>query len=173
MLPADAFDAGRNQVEVYAVTGDALVPLSRLAYTFDRKPNGKIARIHRSDGEVFTVEGTKSGLRGSFGVAIFENGELKLQGWAADVKGGRPADGILFLVGEDERVFLGTTGVRRQDLVRRFDGQKSLRGSGFQCVFELGVESEREVTPVRAFGLFGSRALELPHGTRSDWVAPR
>jgi hypothetical protein len=80
--------------------------------------------------------------------------KLVVSGWAADRRGGRPADCVLAFAG-GRLLGAGPPTASRPDVARLYASEVDLSG------FRLAVKgSERR--PVRVFGVAGRRATELP-----------
>jgi hypothetical protein len=160
-LPEAAFREGANDVQVYAVAGDALAPLGGTG----AKPDATLTESTLElvgRGELPIVPAAVDGLVEDW---YFERDAVRFGGWAGDVEAGAPAEQVLVFA-DGELVYSGTPGVGRADLGRRYPG---LGRSGF--VFDLPEELVGDGGDVglRFFAVRGNTASELAYARGFPW----
>jgi len=168
-LPESAFDAGANDVEIFAIDR----PEGRTVLTpLGGSSAGRYALVSE-DGTAFVVDarGTRVPLAAGAVDGLVEDwfverDSVRFGGWAGDVEARLTADRVLVFAG-DELVGSGTPRVGRADLGQRYPG---LGRSGF--VFDLPrdrVGEGSETTPLRFVAIRGDRASELGYARGFPW----
>jgi hypothetical protein len=157
-VPPDAFRAGSNTLELFAIEGSGVD--RRLVRLETARPDdyrlvddGGTARIAGAGGEARVQPGRVYGY-----VDLVERDDegLRLVGWAVDGVGAEPVERVLAFQGE-RLVGQARPALARPDVVRRFK-EPALARSGFDIrAIGRGVELD----DLRVFGLSGNVAGEL------------
>jgi hypothetical protein len=160
LVPDSAFRPGRNGVAVYRLerAGGQTV-LASLGgssggptFALEATPAGEV--IRSSGGSAIRV--VPGAVQGAFDAADVESSELRLSGWAADVRRTRPRERVVvFAAGHF--VASSSTRVERPDL----GGGIARSGFDLRLPLERVVGSGPGPTKVRVFGVVGGVASEL------------
>ena len=95
------------------------------------------------------------------------DGNATIYGWAADVKGRRPASRILVFAG-GRLVAAVAPAIRRPDVARAYRA-RALERTGYRIAFPLTAAAR----PVRVFAVAGGRASEAAYPKGYPWAARR
>lgn len=149
IVPETAFRSGRNEVEVFIISGRNGQPRimrakNEAASAYWLSAEGEKNKIiNSSDGNVIPV--APDAVQGSFALMKAGGGQLDISGWAADIKNFEPADAILVFV-NGEFFFKGRPQLHSPGLVNVY-GMDSLSWSGYKFLlpFKEGKEGSPEV----------------------------
>jgi hypothetical protein len=159
-LPESAFQAGANDIEVFAIRDRTL---ERLGGTGGGEPyaldDGQIASGER------TIRIDRGDLEGEVEDWYFERDAVRFGGWAGDVETRKPAEKVL-VFGDGELLHSGTPSVGREDLGRRYPG---LGRSGFVFDLPRKLVGDGGGVSLRFFALRGDRATELTYASDFPW----
>jgi hypothetical protein len=156
ILPETSFRAGKNDIEVFVVSGDPL----HLQHTQSGK--GISYSLVKSDRQLGDMIVSSSGasipvipdvIQGSleYPKRTIERDVIAFYGWAADVKNSQLPETILIFV-DGKFVFSGRTNKERPDLVEVFD-DTALLLSGFDYVLPLGLFNSTAKSKIRFFAV--------------------
>ena len=172
ILPDDAFVAGFNDLELFAVSGASDAPVietvaveDNTRFQMENAEDGRVARLLDSEGGSWPVvqRSTVTGYVDAAGwpeaeYETFGPKDLYLHGWAVDRGSLQPVDRVVYFANE---VFAGSTTI---DVERpanaEFYETDDVLVSGF--VGKLAHFLPSENLNVRAFALFDGNAHELP-----------
>jgi hypothetical protein len=159
-LPESAFQAGANDIEVFAIRDRTL---ERLGGTGGGEPyaldDGQIASGER------TIRIDRGDLEGEVEDWYFERDAVRFGGWAGDVETRKPAEKVL-VFGDGELLHSGTPSVGREDLGKRYPG---LGRSGFVFDLPRKLVGDGGGVSLRFFALRGDRATELTYASDFPW----
>jgi Sulfatase len=157
IAPADAFSAGSNSVDVFAVRGSgsrrALAPLTT--------GQGEQFRLVQSGGATALeagsrrIEVSKGNLQGYVDQFLHDDQGVRLGGWAVDDHGNKPVKRILVFAG-DRLVAEGAPSVERPDVAKNLGGQAKMSGFGLRVPLQ-GVDPSQ----LSVFALSGGEAAKL------------
>lgn len=156
ILPETSFRAGKNDIEVFVVSGDPL----HLQHTQSGK--GISYSLVKSDRQLGDMIVSSSGasipvipdvIQGSleYPTRTIERDVIIFYGWAADVKNSQLPETILIFV-DGKFVFSGRTNKERPDRVEVFD-DTALLLSGFKYVLPLGLFNRTAKSKIRLFAV--------------------
>jgi hypothetical protein len=172
ILPDQAFAAGFNDLEVFAVTGPAATPeVARVdlegnrSFEMERAGSGRVTRVLDSKGgswpvvEDSTIVGSiDDATWQSSDVAASTSKDLEVEGWAVDEVAPKPVERVVFFI---NGVFAGSAGVdvERPDIRDAYEFADVLV-SGFVGRLPQFLPSPN--LEIRAFALSDGYAEELP-----------
>ena len=172
ILPDDAFVAGYNDLELFAVSGPSDAPVletiaveDNTRFQMENAEDGRVTRLLDSEGGSWPVvqRSTVTGYVDAAGwpeaeYETFGPKDLYLHGWALDRRSMQPVDRVVYFANE---VFAGSS---RIDVERpanaEFYETDDVLVSGF--VGKLAHFLPSESLNIRAFALFDGNAHELP-----------
>ena len=165
MLPTRAFRRGRNEVDLFSVTGDAAHPTLAAISQRGRTASGRLATggersrlVLGSGRSVPVAPGAATGFVEKRSAP--SPGQLQVIGWAADPRKRRRVERVLVFA-DGRLVAAGRPAVPRPDVVASL-GRAALY-SGFRLVASIPDAEAVAATPsrLRVFGMLDGRATEL------------
>ena len=172
MIPPESLTAGGNRVDFFAIHPETdgeprLAPLSpwRRMYTLERRAGGRGEKIVSEDGRVFPVR--RNAVAGRVDRAVRRGGEMRVGGWAADLKHGEPATTLVFF-SAGEFLFAAAPNRARPALGKKLSDPAALLG--FRYGFSSRLLSNVRSPEIRIFAL-SSRgvASELLYVKKNPW----
>jgi hypothetical protein len=160
MVPPAAFRAGRNSIQVLAVTGaGSSTRLAALGV-------GGSARLVKRDGrESVVIPGkkevtiTSEDVTGFVDRVTYEGDQLSVLGWAVDAQAKRAPDRILIFT-SDGLLVAGAPSILRPDIEKQYG--KDARTAGFQLrTVAANAEDLADPAKLRVIAVSGDRAGEL------------
>jgi len=167
VVPEETFRAGENKIEVFIVSGNGDVRLSRMSklsgtvYSFTSEEV-----ITSSDGLSVSVMPGK--LRGSLDIAEIQGKNVMFYGWASDVENSRLPDAIVIFA-NGKFFYSGLCNLDRPD-VENYFGNATLKRSGFRYIFPLSGFEDIEHAEIRFFAVSNKGvASELGYPQGYKW----
>lgn len=168
LLPEGAFRRGKNEIQVFLISGAAdgrlsLAPTERRSIGEYRLASAESERPGLlSSGRSLTMDqSVGAGFLDVVGIEERGYPALRVVGWAVDMKQRIPAD-VIVIFEDDKFVYAGRPSVERQDVARELKSD-ALRWAGFE--YRLPFTKSRTVDPRRVRVFAVSRrgvAFELP-----------